>query len=204
MSACIEYFELLEQTILARKKAFGSTNACADGSKCQTDLELNTILGSAYANHHYCEYFSENYEKSILLAKKALQLTGPNERIQKNINLMTIYRQNLSENEHQNLSNAMKSSIEEKPQTILCRSGAFPGSSNKAGSELISRTKGFKIWEKCKYSNNWNPSLMIQPVKTEVLLEEPYMEFWHQFLTDEEIERLKELGLPELEKLVTP
>ena len=131
-----------------------------------------------------------NYAEAVHLAEKALNLMGHDERLERNIELISGYLQ------HEKSDELKSNETQLPPETELCRMGAFPTSN--FSKKLKPKTGGFKIWSKCSFSTNQNPSLMIRPVKTEVLLEKPYIEFWHQFLTDNEVEKLKDLGLPEL------
>ncbi|RWS09826.1 vacuolar protein sorting-associated protein 33A-like protein [Dinothrombium tinctorium] len=53
---------------------------------------------------------------------------------------------------------------------------------------------------KCYITNRGHPWLILQPVKVEVLHKDPYIAVFHDLITDNEIEKVKEIAAPFLER----
>ncbi|CAF5171988.1 unnamed protein product, partial [Rotaria magnacalcarata] len=54
----------------------------------------------------------------------------------------------------------------------------------------------------CRYRHNNHPYLILQPVKEEQLLHQPAILFYHDIISDSDIEKIKSLALPKLQRAV--
>ena len=169
---------------MSTKAEVNKKNIC-DDENCPS-LHDDKLLVDLYDYWFYCEYEMGNYSEALRIVKKALEITGKNDRLEIGAEMIL--------EKIQQSKNASKKNGMPVEETDLCRFGAFPDSKRRQ------KMKGFKVWSACKYSTNWNPSLAIRPIKSEVLSKSPFIEFWHQFLTDKEVDKLKELGLSALKR----
>ena len=48
------------------------------------------------------------------------------------------------------------------------------------------------------FDNNRNPRLILKPIKTELAFIDPYIWIYHDFLSDAEMDRLKEIANPKV------
>ena len=209
-AACSQYLQLAEQHLLHNGQQtishFSGSNAasacadvtCTQPSNAQSESDPKTLkmLGTIYDYHHFCQIKQGNYKNAITLAEKALQILTNNERIKQNVEIVKDYIRLKVEPEQ-------TFEINRRKEDDICKHAAFP---QAQFSDNVSRNQNrqafkFKIWSKCNnYHNNRNPNLVIQPIKREILSHIPQIEFWHNFLSDCEVEELKQSGLPQLER----
>ncbi|XP_075246539.1 prolyl 4-hydroxylase subunit alpha-1-like isoform X2 [Convolutriloba macropyga] len=192
---CSEYMgiamNLFEEKLATAEQAIEETvcPSCTEPNK-DSIQHFVEILGAGYDYYHYCEYKLGNYESAVKLANRSLQLKA-SERLQINVDIIMGYIEDKTQ---------IKKVIKFKPREAdLCNQGI----SNKADSnngEARMMEKHFRSWGKCDYNRNFNPVLILQPIKREIYSENPRVEFWHEFISSSEAEELKEQGLPELSR----
>ncbi|CAF3520069.1 unnamed protein product [Rotaria socialis] len=74
--------------------------------------------------------------------------------------------------------------------------------------EHLCRQNGTRLHPKyqsklfCRYRHNNHPYLILQPVKEEQLLHQPAILFYHDIISDSDIEKIKSLALPKLQRAV--
>ena len=166
---------------------------------CSHDNESSEKLAELYDYYHFCEYMLGNIKESLRLARLSNQLKL-NSRIQQNIHFFKDYLEKLSSSNDTRLNKTNSAQPEatemnefEKYRT-LCQKTLF----SKADEYTVKTA--FHIWKKCYYSHNNKPELFFQPIKVEVLSESPHLFQWYDFVTNQEIEILKEDVLPLLNR----
>ena len=201
--ACSEYFQLAEER-LSRMLQNYSAN-CDDNSSCCEnsynrnsfeanflDINATQFLGYAYDQHHYCELKLGNYHNALDLALKALKIAPDNSNLMENVGLIKDYMAG-------KVLHKPESSEDFQPAEVaICKQSVVWDLQSQNFEHFLVDSESFQIWAKCNYHDNNNPALLIQPIKREIILDKPYLEFWHEFLLDSEIDDLKELSLPGL------
>ena len=160
---------------------------------CDYDYETRGKLAELYDFYHFCEYMRGNINEALRLAKISDEWK-PSERIQKNIQ---IFETHLQKNYHNNESSVPMDSgsdLEYQKYQSICRN------SLAAKTDPFKEQPKFHIWNKCYITNNNNPTLLLQPIKTEIISEAPFVFQWHDFVTNHEIESIKEDALPMLQR----
>nr|XP_056714804.1 prolyl 4-hydroxylase subunit alpha-3 [Euleptes europaea] len=172
----------LEEAVNLFRDSYGSWNTEDEGS-------LEDAL-----DHLAFSYFKAgNISHALSLSQEFLHYDPSNKRIARNILKYEKLLQDSSESgeetpalQRPNVTHLETRDMYEK----LCQSlGSQPTQYRQAG--LC-----------CSYEANGNPQLVLQPLKREVIHQRPYVALYHDFVSDSEAEKIKELAAPRLQRSI--
>ncbi|XP_032879096.1 prolyl 4-hydroxylase subunit alpha-3 [Amblyraja radiata] len=141
----------------------------------------------------FSHYMIGNVGKAVILSKELLQLDVNNRRISRNI---AKYQKLLgaSADAHP------KDVVLQRPNvTYLLTRNTYESLCQKLGSQP-KHYQDSKLY--CSYESNLSPHLILQPVKREIISQKPYVALYHNFISDSEGKRIKEIAAPWLQRSV--
>ncbi|XP_067841484.1 prolyl 4-hydroxylase subunit alpha-3 isoform X2 [Heptranchias perlo] len=169
----------LEEAVTLFRQSIGIWNTEDQGS-------LEEALDYLAFSH----YMTGNVSYAVTLSKELLQLDSNNRRIAKNI---LKYEKILGASEP-------KEVVLQRPNvTHLLTRDSYESLCQTLGSQPR-RYQDSKLY--CSYETNLCPHLILQPVKKEIISQKPYVVLYHNFISDSEAKRIKEIAAPWLQRSV--
>uniref|UniRef100_UPI00398F885D prolyl 4-hydroxylase subunit alpha-3 isoform X2 n=1 Tax=Pristiophorus japonicus TaxID=55135 RepID=UPI00398F885D len=172
----------LEEAVTLFRQSIGIWNTEDQGS-----------LEEALDHLAFSHYMSGNVGYAMILSKELLQLDSNNRRIAKNI---LKYEKILGAS----LGTEPKEIVLQRPNvTHLLTRDIYESLCQTRGSQ----PKHYQDSERyCSYETNLSPHLILQPVKREIISQKPYVVLYHNFISDSEAKRIKEIAAPWLQRSV--
>ncbi|XP_062908994.1 prolyl 4-hydroxylase subunit alpha-3 isoform X1 [Mobula hypostoma] len=172
----------LEEAVNLFRQSIGVWNTEDEGS-------LEDALDYLAFSH----YMMGNVGHAVKLSKELIQLDANNRRVAKNI---LKYQKMLGTS----ADAQPKEFVLRRPNTTyLLTRDIYESLCQKLGSQP-KHYQDSNLY--CSYESNLSPYLILQPVKREIISQKPYVVLYHNFISDSEGKRIKEIAAPWLQRSV--
>ncbi|XP_062908995.1 prolyl 4-hydroxylase subunit alpha-3 isoform X2 [Mobula hypostoma] len=166
----------LEEAVNLFRQSIGVWNTEDEGS-------LEDALDYLAFSH----YMMGNVGHAVKLSKELIQLDANNRRVAKNI---LKYQKMLGTS----ADAQPKEFVLRRPNTTyLLTRDIYESLCQKLGSQP-KHYQDSNLY--CSYESNLSPYLILQPVKREIISQKPYVVLYHNFISDSEGKRIKEIAAP--------